>query len=167
MRQTQSYRSVDAAKLFGEFREDEKPTESASAPPAIGAAASELIDRLAALTAAFDRETALAREGDFDGFRRLQGAKRRAIRAVEQMSQAPSAVLSEEDRAAVEGSLADFNAAVDRNMRVLNAAREALRSVRHYALKSIEQKEADGVYGKDGAVRGPSRISVNGLQVKL
>ena len=108
-----------------------------------------------------------AREGDFDGFRRLQGAKRRAIRAVEQMSQTPGAVLSDEDRAAVESSLAAFNAAVDRNMRVLNAAREALRSVRHYALKSIEQKEADGVYGKDGAVRGPSRISVNGLQVKL
>ena len=46
--------------------------------------------------------------------------------------------------------------------------RTAVSSVKKYAMKAIEDRQSDGVYQKDGALRGPSRLSAVALnQIKL
>lgn len=119
------------------------------------------------LSSVFERETEALRLGDFIKFKRIQSEKQLAIRAVEKAEK--SAPFTEAaTRKAIEERLSHFNAIIDRNMKMLDAMRTAVASVKKYAMSAIEAQQRDGVYEKGGALRGPERLSAGaGNHIKL
>jgi len=123
---------------------------------------------LDALAGVFERETASLHEGDFEKFKRLQGEKLSVIRSIEKSQENAALSLKGADRKYLEQRLSKFNAVIDSNMKTLDAMRKAVSSVKTYAMKAIEDYQSDGVYARNGAVRGPARLSANaGNQIKL
>lgn len=120
-----------------------------------------------ALATIFEREVEAITAADFEKFKRLQGEKLTAIRNVERLQKSAQTLFDKEDRENLEARLRRFNVAVERNMKSLDAVRQATSVVHRYALKAVEEKQSDGVYNKDGSLKGLSCLSVNGNKIKL
>ncbi|WP_428410375.1 hypothetical protein [Hyphococcus sp.] len=123
---------------------------------------------LESLSNVFEREAGALRDGDFEKFNRLQNEKLSVIRSVEKGIESAIPSLKDMDRKNLERRLSSFNAVIDNNMKTIDAMRKAVSSVKSYAMKAIEDRQSDGVYARNGAVRGPARLSANaGNQIKL
>ena len=71
------------------------------------------------------------------------------------------------NREDTEHHLRRFNTAVERNMKSLEGVRKATEAVHRYALKALEEQQSDGVYARDGSLKGPDCLSANGNLIKL
>jgi hypothetical protein len=153
---------------LGSAASDSEPFKSASDPVEDRRTESPFFRALDSLAAVFERETDALREGDFAKFKKVQGEKLLAIRHIEKMQKNASSAFSDLRREEIENRLSHFNATIDKNMKTLDAMRTAVSSVKKYAMKAIEDRQSDGVYAKDGALRGPARLSATaGNQIKL
>lgn len=164
-------RNKDVEALFREFEDDGQDNEELENAPvaerAAPAHASPFLRAVDALSDVFEREIDAISESDFDQFKRLQREKLSAIRNVERLQKNPGAMAHLLDQEDVEIRLRRFNTAVERNMKSLEAVRDATRAVHRYALKALEEQQSDGVYARNGAPRGLDCLSVNGNQIKL
>lgn len=164
----QAPKSVD--DLFKEFA-DENSTcvdqDEEAIPARSSVVSSPFMRAIDSLAAIFEREADALGAADYDRFKRLQGEKLSAIRNVERLQKDVQTSLSASDRETLEARLNRFNAAVERNMKRLDAVRQATQAVHRYAVKAVEEKQSDGVYAKDGSIRGMACLSVNGNQIKL
>lgn len=164
-------RNEDIEALFKEFEDDASnaadieaaPTAKPGTPPH----ASPFLRAVDALSSVFEREIEAIGASDFDAFKRLQGEKLSAIRNVERLQKNHGAMAGMLDREDTEIRLRRFNTAVERNMKSLEAVRNATQAVHRYALKALEEKHSDGVYARDGSPKGLDCLSVNGNQIKL
>lgn len=157
----------DLFKEFVDSASDKTEPASETAEPRKSLALSPFLRAIDALATIFEREVDAISAADFEKFRRLQGEKLTAIRNVERLQKNAQSLFDKEDRENLEARLRRFNGAVERNMKCLDAVREATRAVHRYALKAVEEKQSDGVYSKDGSLKGLSCLSVNGNQIKL
>ncbi len=162
----------DAAEaLFKEFAdgapEGADAPEETAAPAKPARPASPFLRAIDTLAGVFEREVEAIGASDFIAFKRLQGEKLAAIRNVERLQKNQRALAGGLDREDAERHLRRFNTAVERNMKSLEAVRKATQAVHRYALKALEEKQSDGVYARDGSLKGPDCLSVNGNLIKL
>ena len=164
-------RNEDVEALFREFNDDASDNADIEAAPAIkpktSPHASPFLRAVDALSSVFEREIEAISASDFEAFKRLQSEKLSAIRNVERLQKNQDAVAGMLDREDTEIRLRRFNTAVERNMKSLEAVRNATQAVHRYALKALEEKQSDGVYARDGSIKGLDCLSVNGNQIKL
>lgn len=164
-------RNEDVEALFREFTDDAPDAAGIEATPAAkpkpSPHASPFLRAVDALSNVFEREIEAIGASDFDAFKRLQGEKLSAIRNVERLQKSKGAMAALLDREDVEIRLRRFNTAIERNMKSLEAVRNATQAVHRYALKALEEKQSDGVYARDGSLKGLDCLSVNGNQIKL
>lgn len=164
-------RNEDIEALFKEFEDDASNAADIEAAPAAkqrtSPHASPFLRAVDALSSVFEREIEAIGASDFDAFKRLQGEKLSAIRNIERLQKNHGAMAGVLDREDTEIRLRRFNTAVERNMKSLEAVRNATQTVHRYALKALEEKQSDGVYARDGSLKGLDCLSVNGNQIKL
>lgn len=161
--------------LFPEFRRDEATTSSQDgqadqeAAPQPAKPEPLVLSVMARLADVLRRETALIRQGDFEGFAELQREKSDLIRQAERLEHNRGAMRAVEDLdpEALKAKLGGFNQTVEGNMRAIGAVKDAIGQVRSQAIRKLEDEKGDGVYSKQGAKKSLQHLSLNGTKVKL
>ncbi len=120
--------------------------------------------------ALLERETALVLQGDMAGVMRLQGEKAALTTKLRQALNGFTVSDKKTDDAEfseLRRRISLLNAAVEKSLRTISAAKEATVILRNNALRRIEEGVTDGLYAATGEIARQKEISVNGVRIKV